>query len=66
MTDFAYLKEDGTVQKTVYGGGRLTAVGNFGDDRYVYEKTEIPPHSVLIEDEAGRMVYTPSLEEGRR
>lgn len=65
MTDFACLKEDGTVQKTVYGN-ELAAVANFGDDPYLYEGQEIPAHSVLIQDAGERMVYTPVLDETHR
>lgn len=65
MTDFAWLREDGTVQKTVYGDG-LAAVANFGDTAYLDEKGEIPPHSVRIEEGGQSMVYTPALAESHR
>lgn len=65
MTDFAYLREDGTVQKTVYGG-ELIAVANFGDDSFLYEGNEIAPHSVLIGESGKYTVYTPSLDEAHQ
>lgn len=49
MTGFMYLKEDGTVQKTIYGN-QLIVVANFRGTPYTYEGNEIPPHSVLIEE----------------
>lgn len=66
MTDFEYLAEDGTVQKTVYGEN-LAAVANFSDDAYSYQAqgkvVEIPAHSVLIEQDGEQTVYTPSISE---
>lgn len=65
MTGFLYLKEDGSVQKTIFGEG-LSAVANFGEISYVYENTEIPPHSVLIKDGNETMIYIPALEESHK
>lgn len=65
MTGFIYLKEDGTVQKTIYGN-QLIVVANFRDTPYTYEGNEIPPHSVLIEENGQHTVYTPSVEEAHR
>lgn len=62
MTGFAYLQEDGAVQKTTYGND-LTAVANFGDQPFAYEGEEIPPHSVWIGENGTHTIYTPSVEE---
>ena len=65
MTGFEYKSEDGSVQKTVFGDGgdaAAAAVANFGDSPYQYENIEIPAHSVLIEMNGSREVYTPSLD----
>ena len=53
------------MQQTVFGGGgeaAAVAVANFGDSSYQYENIEIPAHSVLIEMNGSREVYTPSLD----
>lgn len=65
MTDFEYLTEDGAVQKTVYGED-LAAVANFSDQAFVYQNTEIPPHSVWMNEEGRPLVYTPVLGEDAR
>lgn len=62
MTDFSYLNEDGTVQKTVYGN-QLSVVANFGDTSYNHEGTEIPAHSAFITESGKSMVYTPILKD---
>ena len=65
MTGFEYKSEDGSVQKTVFGGSGdavVAAVANFGDSSYQYENIEIPAHSVLIEMNGSREVYTPLLD----
>ncbi|MBS4929857.1 MAG: molecular chaperone GroEL [Clostridiales bacterium] len=62
MTDFTYLQEDGSVQKTVYGDN-LLAIANFSDVPYSYDENEIPAHSVLIEESGQIMIYTPSLAD---
>ena len=62
MTDFSYLKEDGTVQKTVYGS-QLSVVANFSDTSYNYEGNDIPAHSALIIESDQSMVYTPILKD---
>lgn len=64
MTGFEYLSKDGSIQKTVFGDA-AAAVANFSDSSYQYEgagiePAEIPAHSVLIEMENRRTVYTPS------
>ena len=65
MTDFEDLTEDGAVQKTVYGED-LAAVANFSDQAFVYQNTEIPPHSVWMNEEGRPLVYTPVLGEDAR
>ncbi|NBH33469.1 molecular chaperone GroEL [Clostridiaceae bacterium] len=65
MTDFLYLKEDGSVQKTSFGD-ELSAVANFSERSYVYENTEIPPHSVWVKDSNKTMIYIPALEESHK
>ena len=65
MTDFSYLNEGGTVQKTVYGN-QLSVVANFGDTSYNHEGTEIPAYSVLITESDQSMVYTPILKDTHR
>lgn len=62
MTDFEYLSEDGTVQKTIYGNELLT-VANFGNQAYQYKEKEIPAHSILINTNDRQIVYTPSIQE---
>lgn len=65
MTDFAYLQEDGAVQKTVYGDD-LLAIANFADVPYSYEGMEIPAHSVLIEESGQNTIYTPVLDDAHK
>lgn len=65
MTDFSYLAEDGSVQKTVYSDG-LMAVANFGDQAYQYEGDDIPPHSIWINVNGQQTIYTPSIQEENR
>lgn len=62
MTDFEYLSDDGTVQRTVYGED-LAATANFGDSVYEYEGEEIPPNSVLINENGVKTIYKPSVEQ---
>lgn len=65
MTDFEYLADDGSVQKTCYGDS-LTAVANFSDAPYPYGQIEIPAGSVLIQGDGNQTVYTPSVSEENR
>ena len=60
MTEFRYLKEDGSVQLTGYGG-ELKVVANFGDAPYSHEGQEIPGHSALIVTPEGPSIYTPAV-----
>lgn len=65
MTDFEYLSEDGSLQKTCYSDS-LTAVANFGGSAFQYGQTEIPAGSVLIESDGTQTVYTPSVSEANQ
>jgi Protein of unknown function (DUF3111). len=65
MTDFSCLQGDGIVQKTVYGG-QLTVVANFGDTPYLYNETEVPPHSVLMDESGQKIVYIPTLDNAHQ
>lgn len=58
MTDFQYLEEDGSVQKTEYGNG-IQAVANFSGKPYEFENQVIPPESVLMNIDGESSVYTP-------
>lgn len=58
MTDFKYLKEDGSVQMTSYGE-KLSAVANFSDEPFTYANTEIAAHSVLITEDGKSINYKP-------
>ena len=58
MTGFQYLKEDGSVQMTEYGGG-IQAAANFNDQPFIYGNQEIPGKSVLIRMDGKETVYTP-------
>lgn len=59
MTDFKYLTEDGSVQKTVFGGD-ITVIANFGDSVFQCETVEIPACSVLIVEDGEQVIYSPS------
>lgn len=61
MTDFAYLSDDKSVQKTAYGEN-LMAIANYGSDSFDYEGSEIPSHSVLIQTGQDSFVYTPEVK----
>lgn len=62
MTDFAYLTEDGSVQRTAYGED-LTAIANFGDSAFEFEGEEIMPNSVLINENGSKTIYTPTVQK---
>ena len=58
MTDFQYLTEDGAVQICEYGDD-LAVIANFGEDGFLYEGQEIPPHAALLMMEGNYTVYIP-------
>lgn len=61
MTEFQYLKEDGSIQMCKYGD-KIKVVANFSDKSHVYHKQEIPEKSVLIDMNGTTTVYTPQAE----
>lgn len=62
MTDFQYVEEDGSVQKTVFGQD-LSAVANFCNSAYQYNDIEIPAYSILLQMDGSNTIYTPSISE---
>lgn len=60
MTEFRYLKEDGSVQQTGYGG-ELKVIANFGGVPYSHEGQEIPGRSALIITPESASIYTPAV-----
>lgn len=65
MTDFKYLKEDGSVQMTRYGES-IEVTANFGDVEYSHEGNIIPGHSLLLNMDGEVSVYTPEISEENR
>lgn len=59
MTDFKYLTEDGSVQKTVFGDD-ITVIANFGDSVFSCDTVEIPACSALIVEGGEQVIYSPS------
>lgn len=62
MTNFRYLTEDGSVQMSEYGKN-ISVIANFTDISYIYEKEEIPKHSLLLEMNGEKSVYTPNVSD---
>jgi hypothetical protein len=62
MTDFKFLKEDGSVQMTEYGD-EISVIANFGDVPYSYTEHTIPEHSLLLQMDGRFSIYTPVLSE---
>lgn len=58
MTDFKYLTNDKEVQYTQYGE-RIRVITNYSDSVYMFQKTEIPPKSLIIINNGIETVYTP-------
>ncbi|MDR2021749.1 MAG: hypothetical protein LBQ71_00480 [Hungatella sp.] len=55
MTDFKFLKEDGSVQMTEYG-----------DVPYSYTEHTIPEHSLLLQMDGKFSIYTPVLSDDNK
>lgn len=60
MTDFKYLKEDGSVQMSQYGTD-LSVIANFGESSYSHEGEEIPAHALLLNQNGETSVYSPEV-----
>lgn len=60
MTGYKRITEDGYVQQTSFGDG-LTVTANFGDESYSYENRDIPPQSLMIDQNGTGTIYTPEI-----
>ncbi|MDR1550373.1 MAG: hypothetical protein LBT06_17555 [Hungatella sp.] len=65
MTDFKFLKEDGSVQMTEYGD-EISVIANFGDVPYSYTQHTIPEHSLLLQMDGKFSIYTPVLSDDNK
>lgn len=62
MTDFRYLKDDGSVQLTEYGND-IAVVANFGNSTYPHDGKDIPRHSLLLKMKGEVSIYSPNINK---